>query len=109
MRFASPAVTVGSVPSSFRMPLPYGRGSVDEHLTSGTDMAAKILAFAGSTRKESFNVRLLHIAAEGAKAAGAEVTVLDLKDFPLPMFDQDLEAEQGLPEPGKKLRELFLQ
>ncbi len=52
----------------------------------------RILAFAGSTRKESFNKKLLQIAAVGAKAAGAEVTVIDLKDYPLPLFDQDLEA-----------------
>src|SRR5262249_9299750 len=43
----------------------------------------------------------------GAREAGAEVTVLDLRDFPLPLFDQDLEAEQGIPENGKKLKKLF--
>jgi NAD(P)H-dependent FMN reductase len=70
--------------------------------------AAKILAFAGSTRKESYNKKLVKIAAAGAKSAGATVTELDLRDYPLPIFDQDLEAESGLPESGKRLRELFL-
>ena len=51
----------------------------------------KILAFAGSARKDSFNSRLVRVAAEGARAAGANVTVLDLRDYPLPLFDQDLE------------------
>lgn len=39
---------------------------------------------------------------------GAEVTLIDLKDFPLPVFDQDLEAEQGMPENGRKLKQLFI-
>ncbi|NES22859.1 MAG: NAD(P)H-dependent oxidoreductase, partial [Symploca sp. SIO3E6] len=57
----------------------------------------KILAFAGSARIESFNKKLVKIAAEGAKVAGAEVTYLDLLDYPMPLFNQDLEASE-LPE-----------
>lgn len=71
--------------------------------------APKILAFAGSARKDSFNKKLARIAAAGAQAAGAEVTVIDLKDFPLPLFDQDLEAAEGLPENAQKLKQLFLE
>lgn len=71
--------------------------------------APRILAFAGSLRKDSFNKKLVAIAAQGAREAGAEVTVVDLRDFPLPLFDQDLEASQGMPETGRKLKELFLQ
>lgn len=58
----------------------------------------KILAFAGSARTNSFNKKLVKIAAEGAKAAGAEVTDLDLRDLPIPLFDEDLEAAAGLPQ-----------
>ncbi len=57
--------------------------------------AVRILALAGSVRADSFNKRLVRIAAEGAREAGAEVTLVDLKDFPLPLFDEDLEAAQG--------------
>jgi len=71
-------------------------------------MTPRILAFAGSLRRESFNKRLVPIAARAARDAGAEVNVIDLRDFPLPVFDQDLEAEQGMPENGKKLKQLFL-
>jgi chromate reductase len=71
-------------------------------------MTPRILAFAGSTRRESFNKKLVAIAAKGAADAGAEVTLIDLKDFPLPLFDQDLEAEQGMPENGRKLKQLFI-
>src|SRR6516164_8311262 len=71
-------------------------------------MTPRILAFAGSLRRESFNKKLVPIAAKAARDAGAEVTLIDLKDFPLPLFDQDLEAEQGMPENGKKLKQLFI-
>jgi len=71
-------------------------------------MMPRILAFASSTRRESFNMKLVAIAAQGAREAGAEVTLIDLKDFPLPLFDQDLEAEQGMPENGAKLKRLFI-
>lgn len=66
-----------------------------------------ILAFAGSTRRESFNKRLVRVAAEGAREAGAEVTLIDLADLPLPLFDQDLEAAEGLPENARRLKELM--
>jgi NAD(P)H-dependent FMN reductase len=72
-------------------------------------MTPRILAFAGSTRRESFNKKLVPIAVKGAREAGAEVTLLDLKGFPLPLFDQDLEAEQGMPDNGTKLKRLFIE
>jgi NAD(P)H-dependent FMN reductase len=50
---------------------------------------SKILAFAGSYREHSYNKRVLAVAAEGARNAGAEVTVLDLRDHPLPIFCAD--------------------
>ena len=68
----------------------------------------KILAFAGSTRTDSFNKKLVRIAAEGARAAGAEVTLIDLRDFPMPLFDGDLEASSGLPENAKKIKHLMI-
>jgi len=67
----------------------------------------KILAFAGSTRKGSFNKKLVRVSAAGARDAGAEVTVIDLRDFPMPLYDGDLEAHEGLPEPAKELKALF--
>ncbi len=39
---------------------------------------------------------------------GGEVSVIDLKDYPLPLFDQDLEQVQGPPKNAMKLKELFL-
>lgn len=67
----------------------------------------KILAFAGSTRSGSLNKKLARAAADAASTAGAEVTLIDLHDFPLPLFDEDLETAQGLPDNAKKLKTLF--
>jgi chromate reductase len=68
----------------------------------------RILAFAGSTRTDSYNAQLVQVAAEGARTVGANVTVLNLKEYPLPLFDQDIEQEQGTPENASKLKQLFL-
>ncbi len=68
----------------------------------------RILAFAGSARKASFNKKLARIAAAAARAAGAEVTLIELEDYPLPLFNQDDEAEHGLPENARKLKDLML-
>lgn len=70
--------------------------------------AVKILAFAGSTRADSYNKKLVRVAASGARAAGAEVTVIDLRDFPLPVFDHDYEAENGMPEAAHRLKQLMI-
>ncbi|MCC5637520.1 NAD(P)H-dependent oxidoreductase [Nostoc sp. CHAB 5844] len=70
--------------------------------------APKILAFAGSTRTDSYNKKLVKIAAAGAEATGAQVTYIDLRELPLPLFDEDLEAQQGLPENARKLKDLLM-
>ncbi len=67
----------------------------------------KIVAFAGSLRTASFNKKLIAIAAEAARGAGAEVTVVDLRELNLPLFDQDLEDASGLPEGAKKFKALL--
>ncbi len=69
--------------------------------------APRILAFAGSLRKDSYNKKLVAIAVKGARNAGAEVTLIDLADYPLPVFDQDLEAAQGLPDSAVLLKAEF--
>lgn len=71
-------------------------------------MTPKILAFAGSLRKDSYNKKLVRIAAAGAEAAGAEVTVLDLKEYPMPVFDEDLEAADGTPANAQKFKDLMI-
>jgi NAD(P)H-dependent FMN reductase len=68
----------------------------------------KILAFAGSLRADSWNKKLVKIAAAGARAVGAEVTYVDLRDLPMPLFDEDLEAKEGLPPNARQFKDLLL-
>ncbi len=64
----------------------------------------RILAFAGSARADSLNRRLLRAAAAAARAAGAEVTEHEFRNHPLPLYDGDLEARDGLPEPVRRFQ-----
>ncbi len=59
----------------------------------------RILAFAGSARRASLNRQLLAVAVAETRAAGAEVTVVDLNELTLPLYHGDLEEAEGLP-PG---------
>ncbi len=68
----------------------------------------RILAFAGSLRVDSWNKKLVKIAAAGATAVGAEVTFVDLRDLPMPLFDEDLEAQEGLPPNARQFKDLLL-
>lgn len=67
----------------------------------------KILAFSGSLRAGSYNQKLVKIAAAAAEEAGAEVTVISLAGFPMPLFDEDLEARDGKPPKARELKRLF--
>ncbi len=68
----------------------------------------RILAFAGSARTGSFNRKLVGIAARGAEEAGAEVDLLDLRDFPMPLYDGDLEEREGLPKNAERFKALMM-
>lgn len=69
----------------------------------------KILAFTGSLREKSYNKRILKIAVEGARNAGAEVTHIDLKDYPMPLYSPDLQEMQGFPPIANALQKLLLE
>lgn len=69
----------------------------------------RILAFSGSARRESLNRKLLAVAVEATRAAGAEVTVLDLNEYVLPLYHGDLEDQGGLPANAGKLIALITQ
>jgi NAD(P)H-dependent FMN reductase len=58
----------------------------------------KILAFSGSSRQTSFNTMLVSIAASAAREEGADVTVINLGDYPMPIYNADLEEKHGLPQ-----------
>lgn len=69
----------------------------------------RILALAGSTRQASVNKKLICEAADLARQMGAQVILIDLKDYPMPLYDADLESEQGMPEKAKQLRQLMIE
>ena len=69
---------------------------------------AKILAFAGSSRKDSWNRKVLEVAASGARDAGAEVTVVNLADYPMPIYNGDWHQENGVPQSTREVRKLMM-
>ncbi|MDQ2079279.1 NAD(P)H-dependent oxidoreductase [Xanthobacteraceae bacterium Astr-EGSB] len=70
--------------------------------------APKILVFAGSIRTGSFNARLAALAVKELALADVDVTRISLVDYPLPLYDADLEKASGAPENAVKLKRMFL-
>ena len=66
----------------------------------------RILAFSGSLRQESLNHTLVTLASKHAEALGAEARLIRLRDYPLPVYDGDIEA-QGWPENLEPLKDHF--
>jgi len=69
-------------------------------------MKHKILVFAGSTRQGSFNGRLADTVTRQLREQDVEVTRLNLADYPLPLYNADLERE-GTPVQSLQLKQLF--
>lgn len=70
--------------------------------------APHLVAFSGSIRQGSYNSAILKAAVNAARDTGAEVDLLDLRDFELPLFNQDLESEGGLPDAARQLKARFI-
>jgi len=70
-------------------------------------MNARVLVVPGSSRTESLNRKLASAAARELAARGAVVTLISLADYPMPIYDGDLEAEKGLPAAAGRLIDLF--
>lgn len=66
-----------------------------------------ILIFAGSSRKDSVNKKLASAAASIAEDEGAEVTLIDLADYPMPIYNGDLEEAEGVPAHAKTLHDML--
>ena len=70
-------------------------------------MAPRILVFSGSIRTGSFNARLAAMVARELVRAGAEVSLISLVDYPMPLYDGDVEADSGVPEAALKLKRMI--
>ena len=64
----------------------------------------RLLFFAGSTREGSFNKKLAALARHIAEANGIEAVLVDLKDYPMPLYNGDLEAKDGPAGAGARLQ-----
>jgi len=69
--------------------------------------ALKILVIPGSLRTGSLNARLAAVAARELAISGAEVTCISLSDFPLPIYDGDLQAKSGVPKHAVNLKRMI--
>jgi NAD(P)H-dependent FMN reductase len=67
----------------------------------------KLLFFAGSAREGSLNKRLARLAADIAAVNGIPATFADLGDYPMPLYDSDLETRDGVPDNARKLKALM--
>lgn len=63
----------------------------------------KLVFFAGSLRSDSLNKKFAREAMRLAQEAGADAEFIDLRDYPMPLYDGDIEAASGIPESVKKL------
>jgi NAD(P)H-dependent FMN reductase len=72
-----------------------------------TDTMTRLLFFAGSTREGSFNRKLAALAHHIAEANGIEAVLVDLKDYPMPIYNGDLEANEGPPERARAFKALL--
>jgi NAD(P)H-dependent FMN reductase len=66
----------------------------------------KILVLAGSARQDSVHRKVARQVVEALREAGAEATLADLREFPMPIYDGDLEAGEGPPPAARALKEL---
>lgn len=73
------------------------------------EFTPRVLVFAGSIRSGAFSGRVADAAMKELALQGAEVTRISLQDYPLPIMDEDLEAEKGIPENAVKLARLFVE
>jgi chromate reductase len=69
--------------------------------------SSKLLFLAGSAREGSLNKRLARLAAQIAEANGLAATLVDLGDYPMPLYDGDLETRDGPPLNARKLKALM--
>jgi chromate reductase, NAD(P)H dehydrogenase (quinone) len=73
----------------------------------GLQASVNVLAISGSTREDSVNRKLLVEAATMAKQMNANVTIIDLRDYPMPFYDGDIETKEGMPQNAIKLQQLM--
>ena len=69
--------------------------------------ALKILVIPGSLRTGSLNARLAATIAPNSRRPAVDVTRISLADFPLPIYDGDLQAKSGVPKHAINLKRMI--
>lgn len=69
----------------------------------------RVLTLAGSTREGSTNKKLARLAANYATQLGANAIYIDIRDYPIPFYDEDLESSQGMPDNAKAIRQMMIE
>jgi len=67
----------------------------------------KVLVFAGSIRGDSYHRKLARAAVASLESAGSDATFVDLKDYPMPFYDGDVETTEGMPQTAKAFKEML--
>ncbi len=65
----------------------------------------KVLGFSGSSSSKSINQKLVLLAAK--KFGDLSVDTIDIRDYPLPIFSDDIEKQEGFPENAVRLKQMF--
>lgn len=76
-------------------------------MSTSKPVEPRLLFIAGSAREKSFNKRLAKLGAAIAEANGIAATFVDLGDYPMPIYDGDIEVKSGPPENARKLKALM--
>jgi chromate reductase, NAD(P)H dehydrogenase (quinone) len=74
---------------------------------AANELQPRVLVFAGSIRRDSYNRKLARAAVAALESAGAEATFADLKQYPMPFYDGDVETTQGMPQTAKAFKDML--
>ncbi|MCY6383108.1 NADPH-dependent FMN reductase [Hoeflea prorocentri] len=72
-------------------------------MTDGQTAGPRILVFAGSVKKTSINARLADSAQNALTELGAAVTRVSLADYDMPLVNEDLKNNEGIPDAAMDL------
>jgi len=68
---------------------------------------ARLLFFAGSTRQGSYNRALARAAQQAADRRGLSADLIELSDYPMPIYDAEIENSDGPPDNARRLKDVL--
>ncbi len=107
LALATPLAAAATVPLRYLFGIGDRRQGPNRRREPMREPMMRLLFFAGSTREGSFNRKLAALAHHIAEANGIEAVLVDLKDYPMPLYNGDLEAKEGPPERARAFKALL--